>query len=278
MYQIFVISDATGATAERVVRAALTQFRDAQVGITRYGRVRSQGQVRQIVTEAAEAAGRGIIVHTLMSSELRELVFALGRQNHVPTIDLMGPLLARLTELLATKPLAEPGLFRPFDDAYLRRVEALRFAVRHDDARNTHELEQADIVLVGVSRTCKTPLSIYLANQGWLVANVPLMLGVNPPENLFDLPKRRVVMLMVQPERLAMLRGERARRLGAGMLNYADPDFVRRDVVNAYEALERRPDWPIVDMTSRSIEEAAEEIVSLVGPRGDRALDFLLET
>jgi regulator of PEP synthase PpsR (kinase-PPPase family) len=265
MYQVFVISDATGTTAERVVQAALTQFEGPDVEITRYGGVRSPKQVRQIVQEAATSGG--FVVHTLVSSELRQLVLTEGRQHSVATIDLMGPLLARLTKLLATSPLAEPGLFQPFDEAYMGWIEALKFAVRHDDGRNASELARADIVLVGVSRTLKTPLSIYLANQGWRVANVPLVLGIEPPANLFTLPKRRVVVVMMQPERLAALRGTRVEHLGTPGKGYAHLDFVRQELAYAYQLLDRRTDWPIVDMTAKSIEEGAVEIVGLIGRR-----------
>jgi hypothetical protein len=263
MYHVFAISDATGATAERVVQAALTQFEGAEVEITRHGGVRTAEQVRGIVQEAAEK--KGFVVHTLVSAELRRLVLREGRRQGVETIDLMGPLLARLTAVLATTPLAEPGLFRPFDDAYLARIDAIRFTVDHDDGRNTHELERADLVLVGVSRTCKTPTSIYLATQGWRVANVPLVLGIEPPKSLFKLPRRRVVALTVEPERLAVLRKPRVERLGTSGRGYATLDFIRRELVYAYEILGRRPDWPIVDMTAKSIEEAAAEITHLVG-------------
>lgn len=272
MHQVFVISDATGTTAERVVQAALTQFEGAEVNITRYGGVRNPEQVRRILDEARTS--QGIIVHTLVSAELRRMVLTEGRQRGVATIDLMGPLLARLTSLLATVPRSEPGLFRPFDDAYLRRIDAIRFAVNHDDGRNTDDLPQADIVLIGVSRTCKTPVSMYLATQGWRVANVPLVLGLEPPSELYALPRRRVVALMVEPERLTVLRQTRIERLGTSVRGYADLDGVRKEVAYAFELLERRPDWPIVDMTAKSIEEAATEIVNLVGQRDDEPLDL----
>ena len=263
MYHVFAISDATGTTAERVVQAALTQFEGAEVEITRHGGVRTATQVRKIMQKAAEK--KGFVVHTLVSAELRRLVLREGRRQGVETIDLMGPLLARLTSVLAKTPLAEPGLFRPFDDAYLARIEAIRFTVNHDDGRNTHELDQADIVLVGVSRTCKTPTSIYLATQGWRVANVPLVLGIEPPKNLFKLPKRRVVALTVEPERLAILRQPRVERMGTPGRGYATLDYVKREVAYAYQLLGRRPDWPFVDMTAKSIEEAAAEVTSLAG-------------
>jgi len=268
MYQVFAVSDGTGITAERVVEAALTQFKDQEVEISRYGDVRTLERARQVVQEAAES--RSFIVHTLVDPDVRHVMLEEGHRLGVATIDLMGPLLARLTELLSTAPLSEPGLFQPFDEAYLQWIEALKFAVSHDDGRNTHELPRADIVLVGVSRTFKTPLSIYLANQGWRVANVPLILGIEPPQKLFTLPKQRVVATMMQPERLAALRGMRAHRLGSGRLGYADLDSVRREVAYAYELIGRRPDWPIVDMTSKSVEEASAEIVDLLGKRPHR--------
>ncbi|RMF37749.1 MAG: kinase/pyrophosphorylase [Chloroflexi bacterium] len=263
MPEVFVVSDATGTTAERAVRAALVQFEDPQVTITRYGGVRTPEQVREIVRQAARAGG--FIVHTLVSAEMRRIMLEEGRNHNVDTIDLMGPLLARLTELLSAPPRAQPGGFRPFDAGYTRRIEAIEFTVRHDDGRNVGDLDQAEIVLVGVSRTSKTPLSIYLAYRGWKVANVPIVLGVEPPPQLFRLPRRRVVALTVQPERLAALRRVRAERIGTVGWQYADLDYIRREVAYAYEIFDRRRDWPLVDVTTKPIEEAAAEVVALVG-------------
>lgn len=266
MYHIFVVSDASGTTAERVVRAALVQFDPRQTTITRYGNVRTVEQISEIVEQAAQKGG--FIVHTFVYARLRRAMLNEGRSHNVATIDLMGPLLARLSDLFETPPRAEPGLFQPFDPAYLQRVEAIDFTVRHDDGRNPHELELAEIVLVGVSRTSKTPLSIYLAYRGWKVANVPIALGVEPPENLFELPKHRVVGLVVRPERLSELRRVRAERIGTRALGYADLDYVRQEMAYAYQLFERRKDWPLVDVTAKSIEEAAAEVVALVGASG----------
>ena len=268
MYHIFAASDATGTTAERVLRAALTQFDPDRVTITRYGGVRSSARIQAIVREAAQA--KGFIVHTFVSDELRGVILKEGRDHSVTTIDLMGPLLARLSELMAIQPKAQPGLFNPFDPSYLQRIDAIDFTVRHDDGRNTHELEQAEIVLIGVSRTSKTPLSFYLGYRGWRVANVPIVLGVEPPRILFGLPKRRVVGLTVGPDRLSDLRRVRASRMGTRAKGYADLDYIRKEMEYAYEIFDRRRDWPLVDVSAKSIEEAAVEVVSLLGHKIDK--------
>jgi len=262
MYKIFAVSDATGKTASRVLSAALAQFDSNDVEIIRYGDVRSVARIREIFDEAARESG--FVVHTLVSEELRMHMLDEGRKFNVPTIDLMGPLMIRLSAWFENQPKAQPGLFLAIDAEYDRRIEAVEFTVQHDDGRRTSELHLAEIVLVGVSRTSKTPLSMYLANQGWKVANVPIAVGLEPPKNLFQLPKRRVIALTIDPERLASLRGVRAERLGTRKTGYADLETVRRDVVYAYEIYDRRRDWPIIDMTAKPIEEAAAEIMTIV--------------
>jgi len=271
MIQIYAVSDASGTTAERVVRAALVQFDEQNISIKLHGGVRNPAHVRKIVSEVA--ASGGFIVHTFVYEELRRVMLQEGRSLNVITIDLMGPLLARLSDLLATPPRAEPGIFQPFDQAYLERIDAIDFTVRHDDGRNSHDLDRADIILVGVSRTSKTPLSIYLSYRGWRVANVPIILGITPPSNLFEVPPRRVVGLVIRPERLNELRQVRVERMGTHSLGYADLDYVRREVAYAYQLFDRRRDWPLVDVTAKPIEEAASEVVTLLGKStkdGDR--------
>lgn len=263
MYQIFAASDATGVTAERVVHAALTQFDASQVSVTRVGGIRTADQIHAIVAQAAKV--RGFIVHTFVSEDLRRIILNEGRVHNVTTIDLMGPLLARLSELLAAPPRAEPGLFNPFDPSYMQRIDAIDFTVRHDDGRNIYDLERAEIVLVGVSRTSKTPLSFYLGYRGWKVANVPIVLGVTPPRQLLELPRGRAVGLIVRAERLSELRKARVARLGTAPKGYADLDYIRREMDYAFRIFEQRRDWPLVDVTTKSIEEAAGEIVTLLG-------------
>lgn len=262
MYHIYAVSDGTGKTAEGVVRAALTQFDDSQVRIIRYGGVRVPARVCEVVDEASQTGG--FIVHTLVSGQLRQLILTEGRASNVTTVDLMGPMLARLSELMTAQPRAEPGLFQPFDRAYLLRIDAIDYTVRHDDGRNIDDLDLAEIVLFGVSRTSKTPLSIYLAYRGWRVANVPIVKGIEPPPQIFELPHRRVVGLVVRPERLAELRQVRVEHIGTQALGYADLAHIQEEVTYSYQIFERRRDWPLVDVTTKPIEEAAAEVVSLI--------------
>lgn len=263
MLNIFAVSDGTGITAERVVRAALIQFDAPKIQIIRYGDVRKSERVKEIVREAADKGG--FVVHTLVYEHLRHIMLTEGRDFNVTTIDLMGPLLARLSEKLASQPLAEPGLFRPFDSSYMERIDAIDFSVRHDDGRNLDDLDQAQIVLVGVSRTSKTPLSIYLAYRGWRVANVPIVWGLEPPPQLFKLPTKRVVGLVIHPERLVELRKARIEHMGITGIGYADLEHVRKEVAYSYEIFDTRRDWPIVDVTTKPIEETAAEVVALLG-------------
>jgi regulator of PEP synthase PpsR (kinase-PPPase family) len=263
MFHIFAVSDATGVTAERVVRAALVQFSEPDVTITRYGGVLTAERIREIIEEVAGQGG--FIVHTFVYEELRHAMLTYGRASNVITIDLMGPLLARLSELLATQPLSQPGAYQPFDTSYMERINAIDFTVRHDDGRNVDDLDQAQIVLVGVSRTSKTPLSIYLAYRGWKVANVPLILGMEPPSTLFKLPRRRAVGLVIRPERLAELRQARVEHMGITGVGYADMEHVRLEVAYAYEVFDKRRDWPVVDVTTKPIEETAAEVITLLG-------------
>jgi regulator of PEP synthase PpsR (kinase-PPPase family) len=147
----------------------------------------------------------------------------------------------------------------------MQRIEAIDFTVRHDDGRNFHDLEKAEIVLVGVSRTSKTPLSIYLGYRGWKVANVPIVLGVEPPRELLNLPRGRVIGLIVKADRLSELRRVRATRMGTSSQGYADLEHIREEMDFAFKYYEQRKDWPLVDVTTKSIEEAAAEVVALLG-------------
>jgi regulator of PEP synthase PpsR (kinase-PPPase family) len=261
--QILVASDATGHTAEVVVRAALVQFRGAAVQIRLRAHVRSADDVRATVREAARVGG--LIVHTLVSQEMRSLMLTEARARAVPAIDLLGPLLLRLEDLLALQPMAKPGLFRDADAEYRRRFEVMDFTVRHDDGQAPEGLARADIVLVGVSRTSKTPLSMFLAWRGLRVANVPIVHHLPLPDELARVASSKVVGLTIKPERLLELRRSRLQQMET------PPKFPYADIRQIWAELEYAralcggAGWPMVDVTDKSVEEVAAEVLVLTG-------------
>ncbi len=264
-YHIFAVSDGSGGTAERVIRAALTQFRGQQVSVHLFPRLESLEQVHDVVHQAAQK--QAVIVHTLVRAELRQAMFEQGKRLHVHTLDLMGPMLERLSDLLQSAPLAQPGLYNIYGtEEYSRRINAMDFAFRHDDGQRAEELDQAEIVLVGVSRTGKTPLSVYLAYRGWFVGNVPVIPEIELPPILSRLPPQRVIGLTIEPHRLVQMRRARASRQHGAMSRYIDLEYVQRETSHALR-LFRQHGWRQIDMTSKPIEEATAEIVSLMGGR-----------
>jgi [pyruvate, water dikinase]-phosphate phosphotransferase / [pyruvate, water dikinase] kinase len=261
--QIVVASDGTGHTAEVVVRAALVQFRGAEVQIHLRSHVRTADDVRAAIRQASQVGG--LIVHTLVSQEMRSLMLTEARAQRVPTIDLLGPLLLRLEDLLTLQPLAKPGLFRDADAEYRRRFDVMDFTVRHDDGQAPEGLLHADLVLVGVSRTSKTPVSMFLAWRGLRVANVPVVHNLPLPPALARVASRKVVGLTIKPERLLELRRSRLHQM------QTPPKFPYADVRQIWAELEyarelcARAGWPMVDVTDKSVEEVAAEILVLTG-------------
>lgn len=262
MHRIFIISDGTGQTAQRTLDAALTQFSMSDVTIDRRSEVRTVAQAQYIIEEASKVGG--IVVHTVVSSDLRSAIRRMGRLRDVETIDLFGPLLARLSEYFEYSPTEQPGLFRKLNEEYFRRIDAMEFALAHDDGQRIGDLRKAEIVLVGVSRTFKTPLCIYLAFKGWFAANVPIIMNIKPPQGLFKLEPGRVFALTTSPRRLSDLRSVRDEYLGHRTGDYADLSHVRRELAYAKRIFSQRADWPLVDVTNKPIEEIASEILSHV--------------
>ena len=260
MLTIFVVSDATGETAERMVRAALVQFESAQTTIVRHGHVRTSEQVRAVVKEAA--AHNSLILHTLVSDDLRRLMLAESRLHNVDAMDLIGSVLDRLAIRLKLSPMEKPGLFKQLMEARSREIEAVEFAFRHDDGQHAEELNQAEIVLVGVSRTMKTPTMLYLCYCGWFAANVPIIPEIQPPKELFALPAERVFCLDMNPSRLLELRRARVESSRIPEEPYASPAFIRSELIHAHE-LSRDHGWRMIDVTGKSVEEVAREILDL---------------
>ncbi len=269
MLNIFVVSDATGDTAERVVRAGLVQFADASVAVVRRKNVRTPEQIQAVVNEAA--AEDSILVHTLVSDKLRQVILEESRLAGVDALDMLGPVLERLAKHLKLTPQEKPGLFRQLVEARSREIEAVEFAFHHDDGQNVQDLDRADVVLIGISRTMKTPTMLYLAYRGWFAANVPIVPGMDPPQTLLALPSSRVFWLQMAPERLLELRRVRARNEGIPVESYASVEQIRRESRQAHEICSKRG-WRSIDVTGKSVEEVGREIIALLP--ADQRLPF----
>lgn len=261
MYYVYVVSDGTGRTAEQALNAASTQFEDRQLEIIVKSSVRTKLQVLEVVQEAVQK--KAFIVHTLVSDEMRSIMLNTARKLNVETIDLMGPLLMRLSHQFANSPSERPGLFHEVNKDYFRRIEAMEYTFRHDDGQRTNELDKADIILMGVSRTFKTPLSIYLAIKGWLVANVPIVLNSDPPEILNTIDPKKVFGLTTYPSRLAQLRKSRHEHLGGITGDYATHEYVTKELRYAHNIYHQHPHWTVINVTSKPIEEIASEILAI---------------
>jgi regulator of PEP synthase PpsR (kinase-PPPase family) len=260
MNRIFVVSDGTGRTAEQALNAALTQFPEPHPEIVRRTDIATIDQIEPIVMEAAME--RSFIVHTLVSDLLRTEMARISRIHNVSAIDLMGPMLSRLAVFFEHSPVGVPGLFHNLNKEYFKRIDAMQFAINHDDGQRDHEYNKAEIVLVGVSRTFKTPLSMYLAFKGWFIANYPIVLGIDLPESLYNLPKGRVIGLMTQPHELSNLREARQNYLGGETGHYSSVEHVRKELINAQNIF-LRYQWPVIQVTNKPIEEIASEILQV---------------
>jgi regulator of PEP synthase PpsR (kinase-PPPase family) len=263
---IDVLSDSTGETAEKVVRAALLQFPRAPAEVRLYPRLRSKEAVRPVLEKAAQ--DRSLCVFTFVGPELREYVHSVTAELHLEAIDVIGSLIGKLGTFLDREPINVPSVMLPLSDEYFRRIEAVEFAVKSDDGKEPRNFKKADLVLVGVSRTSKTPLSTLLAQRGLKVANLPLVLNVPPPKQLDEAPTDRTIGLTIGLEQLCEIRQARLRQLGMPQeTNYGMREHVREEIEYANELFRQRG-WPVVDVTGRAIEETAIIILETLNWRG----------
>lgn len=258
MLTVFVVSDATGDTAQRMIRAGLVQFQNAPVRMVRRAHVLTPQQVRGVVREAQKC--ESIIIHTLVSDELRLTMRTEARKHGIDAMDIMGPILERLSVHLKLMPQEKPGLFKDITEAKTREIEAVSYAFRHDDGQNLQDLDRAEVVLTGVSRAMKTPTMLYLAYRGWFSANVPLTPSLTPPQSLLKLPWGKVVCLTMAPEKLQQLRRVRAEEESIPLHPYTAIEQIRAELAYV-EELCRKHQWFRIDVTGKSVEEVAKEII-----------------
>jgi regulator of PEP synthase PpsR (kinase-PPPase family) len=256
---IFTISDSSGETAEAVARAALVQFRPGQASIYRLPQVRSCQQLVGLVHEASRE--RAVIAYTLVLPEYRETLELEALKRNIPTIDLLSPMITRIATLTGAAPLSQPGRLHLMDETYFKRIEAIDFAIRFDDGKNSDGIKQADVVLTGVSRTSKTPNCMYLAHHyGMKSANVPIIFNVEPPSALFEISPKKIIGLHIDPHVLHGIRATRAQSLGMSTsTDYADPDRIQQEVRQA-KKLFRELKCHVIDISSKAIEETSSDI------------------
>jgi hypothetical protein len=265
---VFVVSDSIGETAELVARGAMSQFEE-EFEVVRAPYISDRDHLLEVI-ERAHTRGSCAIVHTLLLPELREAMAVEAAARDIPQVDLFGPTLAALARVAGGAPRMETGLFRRVDEDYYRRIEAVEFAVDHDDGLDPRGLDRADVVLVGVSRTSKTPVSIYLANKRVKAANVPLVPEVPPPPELFKLPRGKVIGLTIDPEKLNDIRGERLEVLGLpGEAGYASRERIIEELEYA-GGIMKHLGCRRIDVTGKAVEETAGAILRMIKGRETR--------
>ncbi len=260
-YHLHLVSDSTGETLNAVAKAACAQFDMGHPIEHVYPLVRSRKQLERAVAEIEGAPG--LVLHTMVNQELREILEVKCRELGQPSVAVIDPVMDLLGSYLGAEVSHRPGAQHELDAKYFKRIDALNFTMAHDDGQSAETLERADVVLVGVSRTSKTPTCIYLANRGIKAANVPIVLGVSLPEQIHTILGPLIIGLLASPERLIQIRRNRLLSLN----EEAETDYVDLDAVRAEVAFARRlfgdKGWPVIDVTRRSIEETAAAVIAL---------------
>lgn len=266
IFTIYILSDGTGETAATMIRAALVQYTTKEINIVRCKNVRTEAQAAAIVDECFEK--RGLLAYTVASQNFRSKIHEMCASKGIPNYDLLGPLLNTLDNFLGQSSENSVNALRAVDERYFKRIEAIEYTVKHDDGKTFAELDKADIVLVGISRTSKTPLSIFLSHKGWKVANVPLVLNTALPEELFKIDQRRIVGLIIDMDSLQRIRKNRLEKFGQDPGgSYASMSHIAAEIEYAEKIFKQNRRWPVFNVTERALEETASEIVRIISAR-----------
>ena len=266
---IHILSDGTGETALAALKAVLVQYKhEEQVKIIRHKNIRSKEQMEAVFAKVKDRKDvTSVVVYTLIMPESRIHIKNFCKEYHVQCVDLLDQLIKILDSSLESKQ-KQAGILRVVNDDYFKRIEAMDFFLRHDDGKLVEDLDKADIILVGVSRTSKTPLSLFLSNKGWKVSNIPLVHDIPPPENLFTVDQKKIVALTINPDYLLKIRKTRLEKFGydpAGG-HYASREKVYKEV-SAIQSLFQKQKWPVLNVTDIALEETAGEIIRIVSKR-----------
>ena len=262
-YQIYLISDSTGETLDRIFLALKAQFKNIEYKVHSYSFTRTENQILKIL-EDAKRNEHSVILYTIVDNNLAKYLANKSDEKKIPCFGVLGNLILNFSKILNQKASHEPSGQHALNDEYYERIEAIQFTMNHDDGKSTKDIEKSDIILVGVSRTSKTPTSIYLANRGFKTSNIPLINENSLPKKLKDNPQITcVVGLTTEPERLVEIRKNRMNSLKeTENKNYTNIENITKEIINAKKTFQKYR-WPVIDITRKSVEEAAASIIKI---------------
>jgi regulator of PEP synthase PpsR (kinase-PPPase family) len=259
---IYLVGERTGETISKLANAALSQFVKDNIQVRLFTMVEDTALILSILSRASRE--EALVAYTIVDAQSRDFLEREAAKRGVETVDVLGNFIIKLALFLEQKPLGIPGRQHEVDADYYRRIEAIEFAVKHDDGQAPHTLHKADMVLVGLSRTSKTPLSSYMAQMGWKAANVPLFPDIAPPKEIFSIDQVKTYGLIIEPDSLVRVRQERLKYLGLPEnAKYADREKIVSEIEWCRAFFRKHPQWPVVDVSGKAIEEIAAKIIQL---------------
>ena len=262
-YNVYLVSDSTGETLDRIFLSLKSQFANFEYEKKEFAFVRTEQQIDKILKECLEFEN-SIILYTIVETKLAKYISNQTQKKDIPCFGILGNLILSFSKLLNQKAIHKPSAQHVLDDDYYKRIEAIQFTMSHDDGKKVDDIDDADVILLGVSRTSKTPTSIYLANRGYKTINIPLVLDQNIPADILNNKKACIVGLIADPERLADIRRNRVAIMNdLNLKDYTHLDKIKKEVVDS-KNLFKKNNWPSIDVTRRSVEETAASILKII--------------
>ena len=262
-YNVYLVSDSTGETLDRIFLSLKSQFAKFSYEKKEFAFVRTEQQIDKIITDCNKSEN-SLILYTIVETKLAKYMSSQSEKNNVPCFGILGNLILSFSKLLNQKAIHKPSAQHVLDDDYYKRIEAIQFTMTHDDGKKVDDIEEADVILLGVSRTSKTPTSIYLANRGYKTINIPLVLEQKVPVGLISNKKACIVGLIADPERLADIRRNRVAIMNDHKIkDYTNLDYIQKELDDS-KSLFKKNNWPIIDVTRRSVEETAASILKII--------------
>ena len=262
-YNVYLVSDSTGETLDRIFLSLKSQFSNFDYDKKEFAFVRTEQQIDKIIKECNEVEN-SLILYTIVETKLAKYISSQSEKNKVPCFGILGNLILSFSKLLNQKAIHKPSAQHVLDDDYYKRIEAIQFTMSHDDGKKVDDINNADVILLGVSRTSKTPTSIYLANRGYKTINIPLVLDQKIPEDLMFNKKVCIIGLVADPERLADIRRNRVAIMrDLKIKEYTDLDYIKKEVSDS-RSIFKKYNWPVIDVTRRSVEETAASILKII--------------